>query len=440
MDYMELLRAVPLWDESVWIPLQKKDFQGSMERLYALLGTYTKETIKRVFWKQIIEGNEKIRGEVTSDEWFREVTPEIARMIFLVGEQDLVEQIQTSLSTSPEILNYFEFLLVESIPGDNIEEKSEYLSKEKPWFRTFLLASPLNALTEGSLVPISSEIPRVKNRNVAERIGLLSDSLKGLFFSQNIVKEIFSIAEVRKINSEGVVNMSYFLGLTLLGFEEPEKLSEHIERYCNLPSAEAEVLAGELRRRIVDTYAEETESLKKSVESVIKEKEITVPIATAEETKEAPVKVNKIEFPKAIPEEPKTPTEPNAPFILFKGQDASPKADTGSSAFSKGFSLPFGFFKGRKPVAETPKVSVKIESGTSPAGPTGTPKIEKPSISVFGNVETRLNSQKNGIFGAVKEEIKKLPSSKTVHYSEYRTEVPPADPKPTVDGNVVSFK
>lgn len=438
-EYVSILERTPLWDDRVWEPLQKKDYETAMGELVGLMGLYTQKTALEIFWKDIIEGTPAVRGVVSAEEWRENVLPYLANIILEISEKNLIEKIYST--TDPDWLTPLHFLIVAEIPGFSTEEKIEYLSKEKPWLLDYFTGSPLNVLGEGLLIPVSEGIAIKKIGSFSKYWKYLPPGLQGTFYSIEGAQTLINICESYELDRQQIVDIAYSIGAVLLSADTIEEWSDSVRGIFESSNKKfTDQALDDLQQNFINPFRGEIAELKESIEPVIKEKEITVPIATAEETKEAPVKVNKIEFPKAITEEPKTPSEPNAPFILFKGQDASPKADTGSSAFSKGFSLPFGFFKGRKPAAETPKVSVKIESGASPAGPTGAPKIGKSSPSIFEGVETRLSGKKNGVFGAVKEEIKKLPSSKTVHYSEYRTEVPPADPKPTVDGNTVSFK
>jgi len=74
-DYQELLVRLPIRDDSVWIPLQKKNYKEAMDRFYSLLGYYTPKTATQIFWRSIIEGEPNIRGNISYKEWVTEVMP-----------------------------------------------------------------------------------------------------------------------------------------------------------------------------------------------------------------------------------------------------------------------------------------------------------------------------------------------------------------------------
>lgn len=159
--------------------------------------------------------------------------------------------------------------------------------------------------------------------------------------------------------------------------------------------------------------------------------------AVVEEKSEKAVKINKVEFPKAAENQA---VDPSAPFMLRTEEDSALKK-TPAGNQEKGFSFPFGFFKRSAQPTQAPRVSVKIESAAEPAGPTGTPKVQKPAQSVFETVQKDIAPAPAGgdsVFGSLGKDLKEAGAKKTVHYSQFHTPLP--EPAPHIEGNTVSFK
>src|SRR3989344_2929165 len=175
-DYQELLIRLPIRDDSVWVPLQKKDFKTAMNRFYGVLGYSTPKTVTQIFWKSIIEGHPLVRGDISYEDWLKEVMPRLAVIVLNIADEKLLEKIYRSLS--PAALIYFNSLLVDEIEGISAEEKIDFLDEKKPWLRNFLLGSPLNAM--GGLFFEASVSPSYSLPNVIRKIELLTPGLEGV--------------------------------------------------------------------------------------------------------------------------------------------------------------------------------------------------------------------------------------------------------------------
>lgn len=457
-DYQELLVRLPVRDSSVWTPLQKKEFKSAMDRFYSILGYYTPETAKQIFWKGIIEGHPIIRGDVSYEEWLREVMPRLAVIVLNIADEKLFERIYRSLNTATLI--YFNSLLTEEIPGLSDEEKIDFLSEKKPWLKNFLFGSPLNAM--GGLFFEANKNASFSISNVTRRIEILPTRLKGALFSIATCNAISSICEKEGLSNQQSTNVSHLLGLTLIGLMDSNELGERIEKACDITQEKSLIFAEKLKNILIDPYQNDIASLKEQSNPIIKEQEISVPIKTTDgKTEEKQIKINKVEFP-SIGEEKSSENSGNAPFILHKEKDLTAGA-SGASPFKKGSVFSFGFFKPRgTPITEKKEISVKIESSEKP--------IEKNfssapvSTSIFEQIKTELEDKNKEVLPSANqplvEKVQGTPPAplitlktedakasskptviKQVHYSAFKTDLPPDDKvNPHVNGNTVFFK
>jgi hypothetical protein len=434
-EYQEILVRLPIWDDGVWEPLQKKDFKAAMDRFFTLMGYYTRKTVQDIYWKNIIQGDEAVRGSVTSDEWRMQIVPRLAQIFLEIGEETLFEKIYSSLDW--EWLAAFHFSVVGEIPGISVDEKASYLTKEKSWLLDFFIGSPMNALAEGLLFDVSEGLPR-PTQSLASYPAELSPALKKAFFSVPSAKKIITLSSELKWERQQTVDFSYVVGLFLLGVEEKERWEELFEKIFSGYSPEQKENVSKLAYRLLVKPLEgDTRDLRKGTESVIQEKEVSVPVAVVEEKSEKAVKINKVEFPKAAENQA---VDPSAPFMLRTEEDSALKK-TPAGNQEKGFSFPFGFFKRSAQPTQASRVSVKIESAAEPAGPTGTPKVQKPAQSVFETVQkdiARAPAEGDSVFGSLGKDLKEAGAKKTVHYSQFHTPLP--EPAPHIEGNTVSFK
>ncbi len=491
-EYQELLIRLPIYDDSIWVPLQKKNFKEAMDRFYGILGYYTSKTAPQIFWRSIIEGKPDVRGDVSYSEWIEEVVPPLAIIILNIADEKLLEKIYRSLS--PGMLAYFNSLVASEIPGISDEEKTDFLKKEKPWLYTYFTGSPLNVLNGGLFLKKTDATPTSSLENVAQRIVLLPPGLKNVLFSPETARTIVSICEKNGLNAQETTEISYYTGAVLLGLADPDEFSESIEKACNFSSEKAFGITEEIKEEVINTYSDEITSLKEESESIIKEKEIPVPIRAVEEQGGAqPVKITKVKFPK-LDEEKKETADLGAPLILHKEQDVALGEKKGAvSPFAKGSVFSFGFFKPRgerKAPEPSGPVSVKIESSEKapektlpPAPPVTIPVQKSPAPSrkagVFEQIKSELGVKslelpvKDLSPAPLKipetEKTKEAPPAapayagragnqaseakevKTVHYSQFKTELSnelgvksnePEDkqPDPHVEGNTVFFK
>jgi hypothetical protein len=413
-QFAEMVIALPVWEESVWTPLQKKNWEEAGEKFYSLISKYRPQGFGQIFWEAIVSGVEHVRGEVSEEEWKSNFLPFVAATLARLSDETTLSRIYQSLDFF-DARRLHSFILFE-FDGETLEEKILSIRDINPRLLNYLSGTPLNALA-GLILPPPQNIPQRKVEDLAQHFNDLPDTLGYAIASPSVANTIFSVFE-KKTNN--LLSAEYALADMLLGFTTKEDAEITIGALFD----EAEKKSGALNTLFsaFSGFLGEIQEFREYWSGGVSG--VTVPVKSQEE-KEGSIKINKVEFP--VTQEK---SESDGPLILRK-ESRDESAPTGKT-FGKSFSLPFGFFKSKtEPDSRTP-VQVKIDTGGTPAGPTGTPRVQKPSISIFEKIRGDLKPH-----GSTPEP-KETP--KTVHYSTFKTEIPEIKPTPEVEGNTVSFK
>lgn len=449
-NFEAILIMVPLWDNSVWEPLQKQEYKKAMDRFYSLLGYYTRSTIRKIAWKKILEGDEKVRGVLSLNEWRLNILPYFGSIILNISDKDFFEYIYSILEV--ETLFFFHAGLISQIPGETATEKLEYATGKREWLGNFFLGSPLGVLFNGFLLEKSNVVTKLDLTEVMDRINILPDGLRSPFFSSFFATSIKNFCVSYGLNKQETTDLAYLIGGALLGIVTKNEFQNETEKISKERVGEKiETFSNEAYQNFIFPYEEEIQTLKDSIESIITETEKTLAIQEEEPEKEAVVKINKVSFPKAeAPELPKR--DENAPLILHK-EDVDRLIPPGekTSVFSKGFSS-FGFFKKKETKPTVSAVPTQAPISKTPSEikiikPTAETKLVKTSPSIFERMRNENKEPEEIVEEKKKPEIappvapkmleikieetpepKKIElateNKKTVHYSTNKTELP----------------
>lgn len=374
-----LLTSFPVWEESVWTALQKKDYAEAADKLQDTLEYFTDEGLSQILWKSLLEGIPAVRGALSSDEWNSEVLPFLALAFINFADGRAIAD--TYQRTSLEIIKKFHPLVVDSIPGETPEEKVALLKTSASSTYIYLTASPAQIFGLG-LFPIPQKLPSNEKKKPEYQLGFLSEILRYGIFSFDTAQDLFLIAQNRKLDEKKMSALAYATGSVLLGIIALDDFSTALKETIETSPEECDFIAKEIREKILEKHRREIKELFEGT------KEATIPSGETvslevfgfdgEKAKEAaPVKIT--------PE--KTSAPETAPLVIhrekpspFGFQNAGSKQSSGKS-----FSLPFGFFKSKSDNASPNPVRATIEL----------PKILKPE------------------------------EKKTIHYSELRTPITP---------------
>lgn len=413
-QFAEMVITIPVWEESVWTPLQKKNWEEAGEKFYSLISRYRPQGFGQIFWEAIISGVEHVRGEISEEEWRSNFLPFVAATLARLSDEITLSRIYQSLDFF-DVRRLHSFILFE-FDGETLEEKILNIRDRNPRLANYLAGTPLNALA-GLILPPPQNAPQRNTEDLARRFNDLPDILSYSLTSPYTANTIFSVFEKK---TENLLAAEYALVDMLLGFTTKEDAEITIGALLT----DAEKKGGALNT-LFSSFSEHSEEIQQFREYWSGGVNgVTVPVKTTEE-KGGSIKINKVEFP-VTQEKP----ESDGPLILRK-ESQEESASTGKT-FAKSFSLPFGFFKSKNEIPSREPIQVRIDTGNTPAGPTGAPRVQKPSVSIFEKIRGDLKPA-----GENQTPKKEIP--KTVHYSTFKTEIPEIKPTPEVEGNTVSF-
>lgn len=238
-----------------------------------------------------------------------------------------------------------------------------------------------------------------KNRFLG-RLDLLPESIRNFAFSLEIGGTLRSIAEAHHLNKERVDKILALSGAVLFGFVHRTDFAKEIGESVDLDAKIAQSIADEVGRKVfsriqneLDEFYqpiltdEETPENRKNTALTPDSSNFKIPSFT--EFHRTPSKTTLV--PPPPPSAPTSVTTPavTTPFVLHeeRGMAENAKKDQ-----MKGFSLPFGLFKPKQSEApSTPRVTVEAPTDASAFAKASPDKKEE---------------------------------AKTVHYSEYRSNLP----------------
>ena len=73
--------TIPVWDSSVWDPLQNRDYVNAEKSLATIFGEYDTERWKNIYWAGLLNGIPLFRGDLTLGEWQSDALPLVVRTI-----------------------------------------------------------------------------------------------------------------------------------------------------------------------------------------------------------------------------------------------------------------------------------------------------------------------------------------------------------------------
>lgn len=233
----------------------------------------------------------------------------------------------------------------------------------------------------------------VKQEKAFERLDLLPDDIRNIFFSDSTAMIIRQIAGANHLDEEKAVPaLAWIVGYVFLGFIHLDDLAKEIQTELGLSPQLVLSLAEELKRKIFDPIALELEKLyaPPATEELVSETEAPIPTPRAE-TQEEKIPEIKAEIK----------TEIKAVELKIKPAEVEP-----ASAESYGEAKPFILHKETPPFAPPSEKTAFKPSFVSkpPVKETLTPKR-----SVRPPAEKTITAEIEGV------------SKRIVHYSPFKT-------------------
>ena len=282
------------------------------------------------------------------------------------------------------------------------------------------------------------EIPR---KQILDRFDSLPKNLRDALLSPNLNDEIWRIGRLNHLDDEKISRLSLVAGRVFMGFLDTDDAVKEIKDYVQLPSALADSITRELRRKIFSFYeadiakvyspygaeaAPKTEEIKRTsqMEETAGKRGVAMPVPGRLPTpgtqapfavKETPIKPlaagmgpGTIPMPKPLAMEKITPTAPPqlqakstpttpapaTPFILHKEEAVRPI--TGEKSF-KSFEFEASAPSTIKREEAAPSISARLELGgeSAPTGRKKEPVVAKTEIHAprtvhYSNLRTAL--------------------------------------------------
>lgn len=382
----DLIILFPVWEESVWKPLQEKRYGEAAEAFSSLFRSLAPEERHGADWGALLRGVPAVRGKLSETEWNTHARPFLMRAFLEITTGRMVGEILNSFNPVGRAEMFA--AIMEAIPGESQKEKTAWLARRKSSCAQYFLGTPAQIFA-------SFEDPRA-GATARARFVSLPPALQETLFSFGAASAVARAGTENLLNEEKIRAAARVIGNALLGLFDVEKLTEELAHEALVDQKTAAVLARELRARIFAPLLPDLEEAYRPPEQFMEIDAETISLAppAAPETRT----LSFAEFHKKISEPEEKPASAAkeqknapAPFVLH---EEFPAVKDARKEFLKGFSLPFGLFRPKQ-------------------GETATPTA---------NVETpqKINSYQLPV---AKDEEK----PRTVHFSEYRTNVAPAE-------------
>lgn len=234
---------------------------------------------------------------------------------------------------------------VSSIPGEAIEDKERWIVRQKSSSSLYFLAAPAQSFDAHS-PDLDKHVPLAL---AEQKFATLPSSLQRALFSYETAETIHRAATENLLNSPKIRAVARAVGHILLGFESPSKTTEEIKRAAIIDERTSETLAREFRSRIFAPLLSDIEDAYEPPEDFEEssQKAFSGPSFLSDFAARAP----------ATAPHPSTPSPSKAPFVLHEERTFTADAKKESM---KGFSLPFGLFKPKTGEApQTPRATVE---------------------------------------------------------------------------------
>jgi len=332
----ELLLSFPIWEEKVWNALQKKDFPLAEENLKETLSYFTDEGVSKILWDRIISGIPMIRGDLTLDEWENSVLPIIASIFLSVGTGGGASRIYESLSFNDALS--FHNLIVKIIPEETPQKKHEFLRLWGSSLYIYYTATPAQIFGFGILdlsEKINTNIPQDKERLYKRSLEIIKKQL----FSYENANELFLLGKSKNLTDEKISGLSCLVGLVLTGILSLDDLNKKIIDVLVINGSEADFFTNKIRERNL--------LFQKDILIANGVKNTTISLESFSDTGPesfAPVKISVGGVADETSKKIEVTDQP-APLMIHREKPQTPTQGSGSSQQTKGFSLPFGFFK-----------------------------------------------------------------------------------------------
>ena len=377
-DIQQVLKIFPVWDDSVWEPLQKKDFEEAERKLELVFENIDMDDWSSVYWQGIFSGIPAVLGNITLSEWKNMVRPIIIRSLITTASGKGLSIIIQNLGSAEQL--EFIGLFTKNVFGATGEEKEEWLKEKRPSIYMLAISAPGQEL---GMNPIRYP-DDLSVITLSKKFRILPKRIRDSLFSYSNAEVIFRSGRNNHLSDEKISLLSRVVGRVLMGFVHMEDFRKEIESELSIDDRIAGVLADELEGKIFYSVSSDIsdvyEPINLSLEKEVRNKEKS--------------EISISDFSSGTEESiPITTQASESPFIIHEERSAAPVQD--KKSILKSISIPLGFFKKKTDIQVPVKsAKVQIESPTRDEKRVVNYSELRTSISPFEN-QSFINPIKN---------------------------------------------
>lgn len=349
-DIQTILNILPVWDDAVWDPLQKKQFSPAEKALEDAFGDFSLEEWQGVDWEDVFAGIPMVLGDLNEDDWQKSVRPEIVRAVLGSANGKSLSVVLQDLS--PRSQEEFQRLFWQTVPGDTGSGKLDWLKAERPSIYSFIIAAPAQIT---GLDPNASG--NEEGGKYLKRYRFVTDDLQQALYSYENSQAIYRTCTNHHLSDGKTAQVAAMAGQVILGFVHMDDLEKTIEEKTGIDRRVCAEIAADIRAGVIGGL---TGSISSIYEPAGGEgegpKEKVISIENIGETQAEPIPVEAAPAAGVTLKEKK----PDAPFILH--EEEAPGTVVGRPAIRSVISPIGGFFLKKRPQGnETRSPFAKLE-------------------------------------------------------------------------------
>lgn len=408
---------LPILKEEIWDALQAKNYPKAEQELETALKTIPPLEWVNTFWIGIIGGYPFLRANLNEEEWSQNVLPIVAKAVLNTATGEALVNVFRNLDIYPETLKSFNDLFVEIIPGENKESKIEWIKKKKSSLYIFLTANPAQELGVNLI-----KLPQRQSvKDASQRYKTLPLNIKNAIMSYATAEDIFRTGTVNHLSDEKISSLATITGQVLMGLIHFDDIEKTIQETLNIDGRLATQLNQILNEKIFSRFRNEIRDIYDPIITPVdaevvpenkKTETVTIPLETLSE--------DKLIGEKILPVQDFEESKNAAPLIIHEESKLPPEFQK-IRPLSKGFSLPFRFFKPKTAREDSAFVKAEVEV---PRTMTNNHDDDKRTMTAIDNDKPITMTNDND---RRKKDLKRV-----VHYSEYRSPIMPLPVKEEV--------
>ncbi len=333
---------LPTWDESIWAPLQKKQFTAAERGLESLLSGFSLEDWEAVYWEGVFSGLPMVLGDLSDDDWTKNAQPALVRAVLNSANGKAFSIVLQNLS--PDSQDRFERLFWRSIPGQTDNSKLGWLKTQRQSIYNFVIAAPGQDI---GLYPKSLGDSNLEK--TLKRYRFIPDNLRRAMYSYEGAETTYRTCINHHLSDDKTSQVAAVVGQVILGFVHPDDLLKTLQEKLGIDQRICDEIASDIEAGIVGGLTGSISSIYEPMGEIKPTAERVVSlenIGGAEEEESIPVETSSVTL-----KEQKTET----PFILH--EEIVPEGNIASqkSVFRSVTAPLGGFFLKKRPATGEPR-------------------------------------------------------------------------------------